>query len=191
MKAELIKANYLSLIFEFKGHKVMIDQDLAMLYETQTKVLKQQVKRNKERFPKDFMFELTNEEKEQLVTICDRLSNLKHSSANPIVFTEQGVAMLSSVLRSKKAVQINIEIMRSFAHYRAMLRDNDDLRKEIKEIDSKLDSSFKFLLDKIDALHRKKIKNEVVVKPIGFKNKSTLDARKHKRIAPKLFKNKK
>ena len=165
MEVSLIKANYESLIFEFRGYKIMVDQDLATLYETETKVLKQQVKRNIDRFPKDFMFELTKEEKEQLVTNCDRLSNLKHSSVNPLVFTEQGVAMLSSVLRSKKAIHINIEIMRSFAHYRAMLKENDELRKEIKQIDSKLNDAFQYLLGKIDALHQKKSK----IKPVGYK----------------------
>ncbi len=84
----------------------MIDGDLAALYETETKKLKQQVKRNADRFPEDFMFELTSEEKEQLVTNCDRLVRLKHSSVNPFAFTEQGVAMLFSVLKSPKAVQI-------------------------------------------------------------------------------------
>ena len=90
------------LIFEFRGMKVMVDTDLAALYETETKKLKQQVKRNIKRFPHDFMFELTKEEKEQLIVQSPRLSNLKHSSVNPIVFTEQGVAMLSSVLRTVK-----------------------------------------------------------------------------------------
>lgn len=128
MTQEIIKANYETLIFNFPGYNVMVDADLASLYDTETKVLKQQVKRNIDRFPKDFMFQLAKEEKEQLVTNCDRLSNLKHSSVNPMVFTEQGVAMLSSVLRSKKAIAINIEIMRAFAKYRAMLIENQDLK---------------------------------------------------------------
>ncbi len=110
MKGGLIKADYKSLIFEFRGYKVMIDTDLATLYTTETKVLKQQVKRNLDRFPKDFMFQLTKEEKEQLVTNCDRLQNLKHSSVSPMVFTEQGVAMLSSVLRSKKPFQLILKL---------------------------------------------------------------------------------
>jgi hypothetical protein len=110
-----------NLIFELRGFKVMIDTDLASLYETETKRLKEQVKRNKDRFPDDFMFELSLEEKEQLVANCDRLNNLKHSSINPMAFTEQGVAMLSSVLRSPKAVKINIEIMRAFVYYRQIL----------------------------------------------------------------------
>ncbi len=144
-----------SLIFEFRGTKVMVDVDLAAMYETETKKLKQQVKRNADRFPEDFMFELTKEEKTQLIHISDRLSNLKHSSVNPLVFTEQGVAMLSSVLSSKKAIQINIEIMRAFSNYRALILENKEWKKEIKILDSKLNQSFKFLLEKIDALHPK------------------------------------
>jgi hypothetical protein len=86
----------------------MIDSDLASLYEVSTKALKQQVKRNKSRFPDDFMFILNMAEKKELVTNCDRLRPLQHSTVNPMVFTEQGVAMLSSVLRSEKAIRINI-----------------------------------------------------------------------------------
>ena len=169
MESALIKADYQSLIFEFRGYKVMVDADLSSLYETETKALKQQVKRNIDRFPNDFMFQLSNEEKIQLVTNCDRLQNLKHSSVNPMVFTEQGVAMLSSVLRSKKAIAINVEIMRTFAKYRAMLMDNKDLRSEIRVLDDKISQVFKFLLDKIDALHQKKIE-EKPRKRIGYKN---------------------
>tara|TARA_B100000683_G_C12427436_1_gene530338 strand:- start:454 stop:969 length:516 start_codon:yes stop_codon:yes gene_type:complete len=153
---ELIAANYENLIFEFRGLKVMIDADLAALYETETKALKQQVKRNIDRFPIDFMFELTKEEKEQLVTNCDRLKNLKHSSASPYVFTEQGVAMLSSVLRSAKAIAINIEIVRAFAKYRAMLLEHGEMKKELKQLDNKIDQVFKYLVNKIDKLHKAK-----------------------------------
>jgi len=160
MDKKLIKADYQTLIFQFRGYKVMVDTDLANLYETETKVLKQQVKRNIERFPQDFMFLLTQEEKYQLVTNCDRLQNLKHSSALPMVFTEQGIAMLSSVLRSKKAISINIEIMRTFARYRAMLINNKDLRKEIHILDEKINKVFKYLLEKIDALHQKKLEEK-------------------------------
>ena len=162
----LIKPEYETLIFQFRGFKVMIDADLAVLYCVPTKALKQQVKRNIERFPEDFMFELTKNEKDELVTNCDRLAALKHSSINPLVFTEQGVAMLSSVLRSEKAIRINIEIMRAFARYRSFLRENEDLKKEILKLDAKLNQAFKYLLDKLDALHQKT--NEPR-KPIGYK----------------------
>ncbi len=146
----------------------MIDTDLATLYETETKKLKQQVKRNADRFPEDFMFQLTFEEKEQLVTNCDRLKNLRHSSINPLAFTEQGVAMLSSVLRSTKAVKINIEIMRAFVYYRQILLQNQDLYKKVKELDDKINNVFKFLLDKIEI---KKTETE----PVGYKIKSKKD----------------
>jgi len=156
MEEELIRGSYESLIFEFRGYKVMVDIDLAALYETETKVLKQQVKRNINRFPLDFMFELTKEETIQLVTNCDRLSSLKHSSVNPMVFTEQGVAMLSSVLRSNKAIEMNIEIMRAFARYRAYLVDNKEINKRLGELDDKINRVFKYLLDKIQGFDSNK-----------------------------------
>ena len=156
-----------NLIFEFRGIKVMLDTDLASLYETETKKLKQQVRRNANRFPEDFMFELTKEEKDQLIALAPRLKNLKYSSVNPMAFTEQGVSMLSSVLTTHKAVQINIEIMRAFARYRALLLENKELKKEIAAVDKKLTNAFKYLLDKIDALAPAYKER----KPIGFKRK--------------------
>lgn len=144
----------------------MIDTDLAVLYDVPTKRLKEQVKRNIKRFPEDFMFELTQNEKDELVANCDRLSLLKHSSVNPLAFTEQGVSMLSSVLRSEKAIQINIEIMRAFARYRALLKENEELKKEILKLDAKLNQAFKYLLEKLDALHQKSNKPR---QPIGYK----------------------
>lgn len=162
----IIKAEYETLIFQFRGFKVMIDSDLATLYDVPTKRLKEQVKRNIQRFPGDFMFELSKYEKDELVANCDRLGMLKHSSVNPLAFTEQGVSMLSSVLHSEKAIKINIEIMRAFARYRALLRENEELKKEILKLDSKLNQAFKFLLDKIDALHQKA---NTPFNPIGYK----------------------
>jgi hypothetical protein len=92
-------------ILLIRGHKVILDKDLAGLYGVETKVLNQAVKRNMDRFPTDFMFQLTNDEKERVVTNCDHLSSLRFSPALPHAFAEQGVAMLSSVLRSKRAVE--------------------------------------------------------------------------------------
>jgi hypothetical protein len=168
MKRDILPINKINkAIFFIRGQKVMIDADLASLYGTETKVLKQQVKRNIERFPKDFMFILTKSEKEQLVTICDRLQSLKHSSVSPMVFTEQGVAMLSSVLRSKKAIAVNIEIMRAFARYRALLKDDQELRKELLKMDDKINKVFKFLLSRIDALQTIKPKKK---NKVGYKD---------------------
>jgi hypothetical protein len=139
-----------------------------MLYDVPTKALKQQVKRNIDRFPNDFMFELSSNEKKELVTNCDRLAALKHSSVLPMAFTEQGVAMLSSVLRSERAIKMNIEIMRAFARYRALLNENEELKKEIRNLDQKLNDAFRYLLEKIDALHPAKSEPR---NPVGFKIK--------------------
>jgi hypothetical protein len=128
-------------IFEIRGHKVMIDADLAALYEVPTKALNQAVKRNPARFPNDFMFQLTSIERDELVTKCDRLTKLKHSSAMPYVFTESGVAMLSSVLNSERAVLINVEIVRAFIRLRQMLKDHDTLRFAIEGLERRVDSS--------------------------------------------------
>ena len=167
MEERVNRGSYETLIFEFRGYKVMIDIDLASLYETETKVLKQQVKRNINRFPPDFMFELTKEEKQQLVTNCDRLSVLRHSSVNPMVFTEQGVAMLTSVLRSEKAVAMNIEIMRAFARYRVLLTEGKDMQQRINELDDKLNRGFQYLLEKIEELSGSQNDNQR--KRIGYK----------------------
>ena len=128
----------------------MIDTDLALLYDVPTKVSKQQVKRNVQRFSEDFMFVLSTNEKNELVTNCDRLRNIRHSSVNPMVFTEQGVSKLSSVLRSEKAIKINIEIMRAFARYRSLLNENKVLRNEIRTLDKKLNEAVKYLLERLD-----------------------------------------
>ena len=154
------------MIFSFRGKKVMIDADLALLYDVPTKALKQQVKRNQTRFPEDFMFELSKSEKDELVTICDRLSFLKHSSVNPLVFTEQGVSMLSSVLRSEKAILINIEIMRAFARYRALINETIELKHELQAMDDKFTQAFNYLLKRLDELHHKQRQPRI---RIGFR----------------------
>jgi hypothetical protein len=111
-------------------------------------------------------------EKEELVTNCDRLRNLQHSSVNPMAFTEQGEAMLSTVLRSEKAIRINIQIMRAFARYRGLLRENEELRKEMAALDNKHNASLQFLLERIDELHPGR--NEPR-RSIGYKYKERTD----------------
>lgn len=147
----------------------MLDSDLAKLYETETKKLKQQVRRNIDRFPEDFMFELSESEKKQLLIHESRLANLKFSYAPIMVFSEQGVAMLSSVLNSKRAIYANIEIMRAFVSYRAMMIENKELRNEIIRLDKKINNSFKILLRKIDALTP--VLTQPPRKTVGFKRK--------------------
>lgn len=147
----------------------MLDSDLAKLYDTETKKLKQQVRRNIDRFPEDFMFEISESEKRLLLIQEPRLAKLKFSYVPIMVFSEQGVAMLSSVLNSKRAIYANIEIMRAFVSYRAMIIENKELRNEIIRLDKKINISFKFLLKKIDEL--KPVLPQGSRKTVGFKRK--------------------
>lgn len=139
-------------IFLIRGQKVMLDRDLAGLYGVATKVLNQAVKRNIKRFPDDFMFKLTPSEKNELVTNCDRFRTLKHSMVAPYAFTEQGVAMLSSVLNSERAVQVNIAIMRAFVKLREMIASHKDLARRLDDLENKYDAQFKVVFDAIRQL---------------------------------------
>lgn len=121
-------------ILTIKNQQVMIDRDLAELYEVETKVLNQAVKRNIERFPSNFMFQLSDDEKNELVTNCDRFKTLKHSSSLPYAFTEQGVAMLSAVLKSDTAVRTSIMIMNAFVSMRHFLQSNERIFVELDSI---------------------------------------------------------
>lgn len=135
-----------SRILQIRGQNVLMDKDLADLYGVQTRVLNQAVKRNIERFPERFRFQLTEIEKIELVTNCDRLANLKHSTVCPYVFTEQGIAMLATVLHSKTAIEISIAIMDAFVVMRRFLMANAGLSQRIEKLevhqqitDSKID----------------------------------------------------
>jgi hypothetical protein len=152
-------------IFLIRGEKVMIDRDLAQLYGVETKVLNQAVRRNKDRFPDNFMFQLTKQERDEVVTICDHLSDLKFSYQMPYAFTEQGVAMLSSVLRSKRAIQVNIQIMNTFVALRRMLADNKALAQRLDELERKYDAQFKVVFD---ALRKLIAPPDPPKRPIGF-----------------------
>jgi len=127
-------ANIKGMIFEIRGQKVMLDSDLAVLYGVEPRSLNQAVKRNLKRFPDDFMLKLTKEEFAEVITNCDHLQNLKFRSASPYVFTEQGVAMLATVLNSQKAIETNIQIMRAFIQLRNYVLSNDVLGKQIIEL---------------------------------------------------------
>lgn len=123
-----------NLIYEIRGYKVMLDSDLARLYEVETKALNQSVKRNLERFPENFMFQLTKSEWQNLRSQIVTFSNDVRKYL-PYVFTEQGVAMLSSVLRSKKAIQINIQIMNTFVKMRQFALENKELAQRINDLE--------------------------------------------------------
>jgi len=139
-------------IFLIRNQKIMIDADLADLYGVTTKALNQAVKRNEKRFPPDFAFRLTKEERDELVTNCDRFERLKHSSVMPRGFTEQGVSMLSSVLNSETAIQVNIQIMRAFTKLRQLLSTHEEMKKKIEAMEKKYDESFKIVFEAIKQL---------------------------------------
>jgi hypothetical protein len=127
-------------IYELRGVKVMLDFDLALLYEVETRSLKQSVRRNEYRFPDDFMFQLTKPEWQELITNCDKLpESIKFSPQTPFAFREQGVAMLSTVLKSKKAVETNIAIMRAFVEVRKAISLQSNLSEQIMALKNNLE----------------------------------------------------
>lgn len=170
MQIQLIQ----SRIYTIRGQKVMLDFDLAELYETETRTLKQAVRRNQERFPDDFMFELTKEEFEHLTSQIVITSNHGGRRHLPFAFTEQGVAMLSGVLKSKKAVQTNIAIMRAFVAVRQFALNYAELSQKIIEIEKHLNGHDESLKDIFQAIHfllkeNQETQNQKNRKKIGFK----------------------
>jgi phage regulator Rha-like protein len=127
-------------ILLIRGHKVILDADLAILYGVTTKRLNEQIKRNKERFPIDFMFRITDEEKKQVVAICDHLSNLKFSHINPHAFTEHGAIMVANVLNTRKAIEISLAVVRTFVKLRTMLASHKKLCHKLTELEGKIET---------------------------------------------------
>jgi hypothetical protein len=155
-------------IFLIRGQKVMVSIDLAELYGVEPKVLMQAVKRNRDRFPEDFMFQLTNQEFKNLKSQFVTSSWGGIRRATPYAFTEQGVAMVSSVLRSKRAVQVNIAIMRAFVQLREMVASHKDLARKLEDLEKKYDTQFKIVFDAIRELM---VPPESQKKKIGFRAK--------------------
>ncbi|NQT56993.1 MAG: ORF6N domain-containing protein [Desulfobacteraceae bacterium] len=144
-----------SKIVVLRGERALIDRDLAELYGVSTKALNQAATRNRKRFPPDFMFRLLRQEKEELVTNCDRFHTLKHSTVMPRAFTEQGVAMLSSVLNSDRAIEVNIAIMRAFVQLRKISSSQTQLVQKLQEIEARLgdhDESIEAIFEAIQQL---------------------------------------
>jgi hypothetical protein len=154
-------------ILFLRGERVLLDADLAQLYGVETRALKQAVRRNIERFPQDFLFELSKEEwdslRSQIVTL--EKGRGKYSKYPPFAFTEQGVAMLSGILNSKRAIETNIAIMRTFVALRRIMQSNKELAEKIRQLERKYDQRFKIVFDTIQQL----IKQEKEAQPIGFK----------------------
>ena len=152
-------------IFLIRGQKVMLSTHLADLYDVETRVLNQAVKRNISRFPEDFMFQLNTSEAEQLVS-QNVIPHKKYFGGSlPYAFTEQGVAMLSSVLNSERAINVNIEIMRAFVRLRRMLASHADLARKLEALEKKYDAQFKIVFEAIRELMRPP---EPKKRPIGF-----------------------
>ena len=139
-----------SRIMSIRGKQIMIDRDLAELYGVETKRLNEAVKRNIERFPERFRFQLTKEEMAELVANCDRFNSLKHSTVRSYAFTEQGVAMLSTVLRSETAIRVSIRIMDAFVAMRRFMVTNAEVFQRLSTMDNYVDETVLTLLDKRD-----------------------------------------
>ena len=156
-------------IFLIRNQKVMIDKDIAELYGVETKHLNRQVKRNIQRFPNEFMFKLTIEERNQLVTICHRFKTMKHSSVSPYAFTEHGVAMLASVLKSERAVKISITIIKAFVKLREILSTHKELAHKLRQLESRIENHGEEIKAIFDAIRQLMAPPEAKKKKIGFR----------------------
>lgn len=147
-----------SAILIIRGKKVMIDSDLAELFGVKTFRLNEQVKRNNHRFPEDFMFQLTAEEKQEVIANCDHLEKLKFSRTNPYVFTEHGTIMLANVLNTSIAVETSILIVRAFIKLRELLSTHKELERKILNLESKYDKQFELIFKAIrELMHQEQL----------------------------------
>jgi len=167
---ELKEENIVNHIYFIRGEKVMLDLDLASLYNIETRVLKQAVKRNIRRFPDDFMLELTEEEINLVVSQNVIPSRRYFGGAKPFAFTEQGVAMLSGILNSERAIQVNIAIMRTFVQIRKFILSNKEIEDKISGLEEKYDKNFAIIFKVLQKLIEKK---DTPRRQIGYKVKNT------------------
>ncbi len=142
-------------IYLIRGHKVMLDSDLARLYGVTTKRLNEQVKRNRQRFPRRYMFRLSETEKKKVVANCDYLHKLKFSPVRPYAFTEHGAIMLASVLNSSRAIRASVAVVDAFIRLREILATHKDLAQRLVELEKKYDAQFKVVFDAIRELMEK------------------------------------
>ena len=168
----MIKEIIQSKIYEIGSQKVMFDFDLSALYNVETRILKQAVRRNTKRFPKDFLIELTKSQWKELITVCDKLpETVKHNPVPPFAFTEQGVAMLSSILKSEKAIQVNIAVMRAFVFIRRYALNHKDLTEKLNELEKRYNKKFQDIYEAINYLLKKEqeVTEHHARKRIGYK----------------------
>jgi len=153
-KAVISTAQIAPSILLLRGQKVLLDADLAVLYGVTTKRLNEQVKRNSERFPADFRFQLTAEEKQQVVANCDHLAGLKYSPQRPYAFTEHGALMAASVLNSPRAVEISVYVVRAFVKLRELLASNQSLAKKLDQLERKLSTHDQAITEILQAIRQ-------------------------------------
>jgi len=163
-----------SKIHEIRNQKVMLDYDLAALYDIETKVLNQAVKRHIKRFPLDFMFQITEDEnnfiRSQIVTLDKNIGRGKHRKYLPFAFTEQGIAMLSGILNSDVAIHVNIAIMRTFVMIRKFALQHPDFTEKLTALESKYDQQFKTVYEALDYLIKNNNNEKPARKQIGYKS---------------------
>jgi len=164
-----------------RGDRVIIDADLAALFGVSTKALNQAVKRNRDRFPVDFMFRLNRQEKEKLVTDCDHLGRLKFSSTLPLAFTEHGAIMAANVLNSERAVIASVAVVRAFIRIRNLVATNASLSEKLDALEKKYDRQFRVIFDAIRELMQPP--PEPVRAPIGFQSEMESRAKRAKAMA--------
>ena len=164
----LIKDSVEIRILLIRGQRVMIDKDLAELYNVETKYLNRQVKRNIQRFPKEFMFRLSKREKNELVTNWHRFKILKHSSSLPYAFTEHGVAMLATVLNSSIAVKASIRIIKAFIKLRKFISTHRQLGQKLKQLESKVEKHDSEIQNIFNAIYKLMSPPEKPIRKIGF-----------------------
>ena len=155
-------------ILLIRGQKVMLDADLAELYGVTTKRLNEQVKRNRSRFPQDFMFQLTPQEKTEVVAICDHLQRLKFSPVLPFAFTEHGAIMVASVLNTKRAIEVSVYVVRAFVKLRAVLAAHKDLAGKLDELEQRVSGHDEHIENLIEAIRRLMTPPEPKRRRIGF-----------------------
>ena len=155
-------------ILLIRGHKVMLDADLAQLYGVPTKVLNQAVKRNKNRFPPDFMFQLTGAEKDEVVTVCDHLRRLRFSPSLPHAFTEYGAIMLATVLNSQRAIEASIYVVRAFVRLREALATHRAVARKLAELEKRIESHDEHIQSLFDAIRQLMTPPEPKKRNIGF-----------------------
>jgi hypothetical protein len=158
-----------SRIFLIRGQKAMLDADLAELYGVETKRLNEQVRRNSERFPEDFMFRLTAEEKSEVVANCDHLAKLKFSPSLPYAFTEHGTIMAASILNSPRAIETSVHVVRAFVHMRELLSGHKELAQKLAQLERKVGAHDKAIAEIINTIRQLMAPSEPNKKrPIGF-----------------------